>query len=396
MRTSLIVAAGGSGSRFQKTSPLPGGQYSSKLFFPLCGKPLLAHTVEAFQKISQVSETILAVPEGAQSEARRLVRERGWQAVRLVRGGRTRAESVWKALRKANPRNKWVTVHDGARPFTSPTLLKKLFQGAENSDGVILAKKIVPTIKEADGKGFIRRTVDRRVLFEAQTPQVVRRELLEEAYRKVPKAFEATDEASLLEAVGAEVRIFIHEDWNPKITTYHDLELAEAYLHQKNKVITTTGIGRDTHRLVDGRPLILGGVEIPFEKGPLGHSDGDVLLHAVIDAILGAAGEGDIGEWFSDKDPKNKGIAGKFMLQTVLKKIVPMGWKIQHLDSTVFLERPKLSPYKEKLRRSIAELLSIPQGYVSVKAKTMEGLGPEGQGLAVTAEALVTLQRIVS
>jgi 2-C-methyl-D-erythritol 2,4-cyclodiphosphate synthase len=120
-----------------------------------------------------------------------------------------------------------------------------------------------------------------------------------------------------------------------------------------------------------------------------------VLLHAVIDAILGATGEGDIGEWFSDKDPKNKGIASKKMLEAVLKKIAPASWAIQHLDTTIFLEKPKLSPYKEKIRRSIAEALAIPRESVSVKAKTMEGLGPEGQGLAVSAEALVTMRRTV-
>lgn len=394
MRTSLIVAAGGGGSRFQKGLPL-NSRRPSKLFFPLCGKPLLAHTLEAFQEIPQVTETILAIPRGTEEEVRTLIRRHGWQAIRLVRGGRTRAESVWKALLKTDPKNKWITVHDGARPFVSQTLVKKLFDSTEDADGAILARRVVPTIKEADEKGFIKRTVDRCGLFEAETPQVVRRDLLQKAYRKVPKAFEATDEAALLEAVGAETRVIVHEDWNPKITTYQDFELAEAYLNQKAKATITTGLGRDTHRLVPGRRFLLGGVEIPFEKGPLGHSDGDVLLHAVIDAILGATGQGDIGEWFSDKDPRNKGIASRTMLETVLKKIIPNGWRIQHLDTTVFLERPKLSPYKEKIRKTLAEVLTLPPESISVKAKTMEGLGPEGRGLAVTAEAVVTMHRIV-
>ena len=333
MRASLIVAAGGSGNRFQASFPR-SSRHPSKLFFPLAGKPLLACTVETFQKIPQITETILAIPQGTESGIRALIRREGWQGVQLVRGGRTRAESVWRALRKTNPSNKWIAVHDGARPFVPRTLLEKLFGSVEDTDAVILAKKVVPTLKEAGEDGFIKRTLDRRSLFEAETPQLVRRGLLQEAYRQVPKAFEATDEASLLEAAGASVRVLVHEDWNPKITTYQDFELAEADLHQKSnpspsplplrgervkgeggtrrevverdtKIIITTGLGRDTHRLVAGRRFVLGGVAIPFEKGPLGHSDGDVLLHAVIDAILGASGVGDIGEWFSDKDPRN-------------------------------------------------------------------------------------------
>ncbi len=154
------------------------------------------------------------------------------------------------------------------------------------------------------------------------------------------------------------------------------------------------GIGYDIHALVKGRRLMLGGVEIPYPKGLLGHSDGDALLHAVSDAVLGAIGAGDIGEWFSDKNPKTKNIASSKILRAVLDDAAKRGWKIEHLDSVILLEKPKLGEMKKKIRANLAALLGLEEEAVSVKAKTAEGLGPEGEGLAVTCEALVTVRNV--
>lgn len=403
MRTSLIVAAGGSGSRFRqslvrdtalgkKTSKDFSRQSGlSKLFFPLAGRPLLAHSIDVFQKYPQIRETIFAVPPESKKILEDLIRCFKWRAVKVVNGGRTRAQSVRNGLRKADRKSDWIMVHDGARPFVAEDALRKLFREAPRADGVILAKKMVPTIKQTDAAGEVVKTIDRANLYEAQTPQLVRRAILEKAYQS-PRALQATDEAALLESVNARVRVVAHEGWNPKITTAQDLELARAFLGEDSEI--RTGFGRDTHRLVRGRKFFLGGVRLPFERGPLGHSDGDALLHAIADAILGATGAGDLGEWFSDQDKRYKNIRSEKMLKAILQSLG--GWQIQHIDTIIILERPRLGPYKKRMRRKISELFHLPEDAVSVKAKTAEGLGPEGEGRAVSCEAIVTVRRIAA
>lgn len=398
MRVSLIVAAGGSGSRFKppassarsKKSRGHSGGLPSKLFFSLGGRPVLAHSLSAFQNFPEIEETVIAAPRESLAAIEALVRQNKWRNTRVVAGGQTRAESVWKAFQSTKSRNDWVMVHDGARPFIAPEILKALFREAPKADGVIVAKKVVPTLKEVRGKNQILRTVDRTFLFEAETPQLVRRKILKQAFQTLPGAFKATDEASMLEALKANVKVVAHEDWNPKITSYKDLELAEAYLN-RNQAPARTGFGRDTHRLVKGRKFLLGGIRIPFEKGTLGHSDGDALLHAVCDAILGATGAGDIGEWFSDRNPEFKNIPSGKMLAAIFADALKKGWQAVHVDTVILLEKPKLGPYKLKMKKNIAKLLGLPEDAVSVKAKTAEGLGPEGEGKSVTCEAVITL-----
>lgn len=392
MRASLIVAAGGSGSRFQKTLPdKKKSALPSKLFYPLGGRPLIERTLEVFQKIPYIQETVIAAPRGTETLLKNLAKKKGWKSVKVTAGGATRAESVWKALRKTSGKNPLILVHDGARPFITKEAVDKLITAAKSHDAVLLGKKVVPTIKEAGEDGRIRRTMDRNVLFEAETPQLTTRELLEKAYRTVPRALEATDESSLLETLGIPAYIVTHEGWNPKITSFKDFELAEAVLSAR--VTQTTGFGRDTHRLVEGRKFWLGGITVPFNKGPLGHSDGDALLHAIIDGILGACGRGDIGDWFSDKNKKFKNISSSKMLQAVLEDIRKDNYQVKHVDTVIILEKPKLGTYKQKMKQKIAQLLKISENNISIKAKTAEGLGPEGQGLAVTCEALVTLTK---
>ncbi len=398
-KASLIIAAGGSGSRFQKTlqASRRGADASkqqtppSKLFYHLAGKPLLERTLHAFQQVPEISETVIAAPADAMGEIKTMVVKNKWRGIKIVRGGNTRAESVYKALVKTNAKNPLVFVHDGARPFVSKDELSRVFNAAQKFEAVLLGKKVVPTIKETAADGSVKRTVDRSVLCEAETPQVMRRKLLLKAYKEIPGAFQATDESSLMEALGVPVHMVTHDGWNPKITTYKDFELAEAYLSQKTDI--RTGFGRDTHRLIEKRKLLLGGIHVPFEKGPLGHSDGDALLHAITDAVLGTTGGGDIGDWFSDKDPKFKNIASAKMLQAVVQDAKVKGFSITHVDSVIILEKPKLGPFKKKIKENIAKILNLSPDAVSIKAKTAEGLGPEGQGLAVTCEAVVTVRK---
>ena len=393
MNVSLIIAAGGAGKRFF------GGSKEKnrlgKLFLSLGGQPLLAHTLQSFQEIPQIREMVLAIPPGTQKWVKRRLLNGFWQGppIRLVPGGRTRAESVWNALERTSSKNDWILVHDGARPFPPRGAISKLLQKGAGVDGAILARPVVPTLKRVASKnGAVLETVDRSSLFEAETPQLVRRSVLLKAYRENPKAFLATDESSLVESIGGRVKVLSHSGWNVKVTTPEDLALAEAYFCSGP---STIGFGRDTHRLVRGRKLYLGGVRVPFEKGALGHSDGDVLLHAVSDAILGALGAGDIGEWFSDRNPRYKNIRSEKILNRVLREARKKGWAPSHMDSVIILEKPRLGRYKKIIRKKLAGLLHLNEEAVSVKAKTMEGLGPEGEGLAVTCEALVQLRKLL-
>ena len=328
-------------------------------------------------------------------EVKKWVRQIKGSKVRWVLGGKTRAESVLNALKKTSPRSDWIMVHDGARPLVTSSAIKQILKAGEGWDGVILARKVVPTIKKVFTEdGHILETVDRNSLYEAETPQMVRRQVLLKAYEQNPKALDATDEAGLLEAIGARVRVVPHGDWNPKLTTLTDLMLAKAMIEKNISQEVRVGIGFDTHRLVKGRKFYLGGIVIPSPKGALGHSDGDALLHAIADAVLGAIGAGDIGEWFSDRDPKFKNIRSTRILKTILAEAKRRGWKPYHVDTNIILESPKLYAHKPKIRKSVAKCLGLAERDVSIKARTREGLGPEGEGLAVTCEAVVSMKQI--
>ena len=401
MRVSLIIPAAGLGSRFHQSLSRSDKTVSlchSKLFCQLNGEPVLLRTLRAFDKIPEIRETIVAISPEMRPEVkgweRRLVQN---SKVRWILGGKTRAESVWNALKKASSRSDWIMVHDGARPLVAPSAIKQVLKAAQDWDGVILARKVVPTIKKVlTEDGHIRETVDRNALYEAETPQLARRDMLLRAYKQNPKAFEATDEAGLLEAIGARVRVVPHGDWNPKLTTLTDLMLAKAMTEKNISREVRVGIGFDTHRLVKGRKFYLGGIVIPSPKGALGHSDGDVLLHALADAILGATGAGDIGEWFSDRDPKFKNIRSTKILKAILVEAKRRGWQPYHADTNIILESPKLYAHKSRIRKSVAKCLELPEKDVSIKARTREGLGPEGEGLAVTCEAVISMRKVTS
>ncbi len=393
IRAALIIAAGGNGTRFADSLPKNKADDHaalSKLFCTLGGQSVLARSLKAFGQCKEIQEIIVAAPLEAKKQTLAIADGLKIKNFACVKGGATRAESVYNALRAVKSDADWIMVHDGARPLVEAAALQNLIQSAGSVDGVILARKVVPTIKEADSEGNILRTVDRSALYEAETPQLVRRDLLSRAYQNKTKAFQATDEASLIESVKGKTKVVTHTGWNPKITTFKDLELAEAYLSKGAQ--TRTGFGRDLHRLVKGRKLYLGGLHIPFELGSLGHSDGDVILHSIADAILGAIGAGDIGEWFSDKDPKFKNMRSEKFLEAILAECEKRSAVIENVDTVVTLERPKLAGYKSKIKTRVAQILNISENQISIKAKTNEGLGPEGEGLAVSCEALVTMK----
>lgn len=401
MRISLIIAAGGSGSRFKAgvsgKALRSSKQPATKLFYPLGGSPLLLRTLQSFQAIPEVKETIIALPQGVDREVKSWIRAHGLQGVTCVRGGKTRAESVRRALSRSSSRQSWVMIHDGARPFIKAETVRGLVNQAKKKswDACLVAKKVVSTIKQAVlGKTQVERTLDRRNLYEAETPQLFRRSSLLKAYRTFSKFKEAlTDEASLMEAAGYPVHLVANEKWNPKITTVSDFELAEIFIRSKEGMLTRTGLGSDTHRLIAGQPFWLGGIRLKSEYGPLGHSDGDALLHALIDALLGAAALGDIGDFFSDKNPENKNRSSVSMLKSSLELLLKKGWKPAQIDAVIHLERPQLGKAKQQMVRQIASLIGVSQDSVSIKAKTFEGDGTGGAGLLVRCEVLAVIQR---
>ena len=398
MRTTLVIPAAGYGSRFYKNltrSKKNIRKYPSKLCFDLDGKEVLVHTINAFQGISQIKEIIVAISFDMRGHIKRWNQEVAPLKVKWTEGGNSRSESVFKALRKSNKKNSWVMVHDAARPFISSVLIKKVFSSLGKYDGVILAKRVIPTIKHilTEDK-IIKATIDRTKLIEAETPQLFKRETLIKAYKQNTSKFRATDEANLLEMAGFSVKAVVHSDWNPKLTTPTDFVMAEAWMKNNKRKEIRVGLGFDIHKLVKGRKLYLGGIVIPSEKGALGHSDGDALLHAITDGILGTIGRGDIGEWFSDRNPKYKNIRSTKILKTVLNEAKKMGWRLFYIDSNIILETPKLSSKKSAIKKNLSKLLELDEKNISVKAKTKEGMGPEGEGHAISCEAIVGMERM--
>lgn len=395
MRVSLIITAAGSSSRFTKTLPTKAASFkaTSKLFFELGGIPVLERTIMAFRNIPGISEVCVTVSPGAEKESKAWGETKGFKKIKWIAGGKTRAESVFNALKKTSPKSAWVMVHDGARPLIKKETIKRLLKKASAYDGLLLAKSVVPTLKKVSATGSrVEGTVDRASLAEAETPQIVRRQVLLNAYQRVPNSLSFTDESGLVEAAGGKMGVLLHTDWNPKLTHYADYELAEAKMNSAGEI--RIGNGYDIHRLVQGRKLWIGGVRIPFEKGSLGHSDGDALLHSITDAVLGALGLGDIGDWFSDRDPKYKGIQSSKLLTEVLQKAASLGWKPFQLDANVILEKPKLGPIKLKLRQSLVKLLDLPLERISIKARTYEGLPPIGTGEAWACQSIVIMKKI--
>ena len=301
----------------------------------------------------------------------------------MVGGGATRADSVCSGLRAA--KGQLVAIHDAARPFVSEQVITDALAEAEAMGAAAPAVAVKDTIKIADGAGRVAATPDRVSLYAVQTPQCFRRSLYLQALSAVTgeKASLVTDDCSLFELAGLPVTLTEGDYANYKITTKEDL--------QKEKTMRI-GHGYDVHRLVEDRKLILGGVEIPFEKGLLGHSDADVLLHAVMDAVLGAAALGDIGQHFPDNDPAYKGADSLQLTREVAKIIAAHGYRVGNIDATILCQRPKLAPHIPAMREKIADAFGLPVDAVSVKATTEEHLGFTGEGLGIAAHAVALIE----
>ncbi|MFA5162587.1 MAG: 2-C-methyl-D-erythritol 4-phosphate cytidylyltransferase [Elusimicrobiales bacterium] len=378
---AAIIAAGGSGARMGRP----------KQMLPLGGKPLLFHSISLFAGMQEFGEIIaVTAPENFPA----VEREFG-PAVKLAAAGATRLQSVKNGFALVPQSAEVVAVHDGARPLASAALARAVCAGALQSGAAVAAVPVKDTIKISEDGKTVLSTPDRAQLWAAHTPQCYRRDVLAEMFSRFPDAGDVSDESQLAERAGFDVALVPSAYENIKITTPDDIAVAEALM--KNERCSEmprvrVGMGYDMHRLVAGRPLILGGLAIAHGKGLLGHSDGDAVLHAVCDAALGAMAAGEIGIYFPPTDLTIMGISSKAIAEKTLEVLASMNASLSQIDVTVVAEEPKLMPHYGAVRKSLSEIFRLPLESVSFKAKSAEGLGPVGRGEAVEchAVALVT------
>ena len=389
MKTIAIIPAGGAGRRL--------GSAVAKQYLLLDGVPVLARTLKIFQQSKFIDKIVLVVPEDDLLSARKQLVEKYdlTKVINIVAGGKERQDSVRNGLCAIARECDVVVIHDGVRPLLTEEMINKVVVAAKNVGASSMGVKVKDTVKQTTDSDLVVSTVPRNNLWLTQTPQAFAFDILRKAYTAAASDnFYGTDDASLVERIGAKVKMIAGSYENIKITTPDDLIVAEAFIKNKagHLMNTRSGIGYDSHRFSAGRKLILGGVEIAFDCGLEGHSDADALIHAICDALLGAAGCGDIGRHFPDSDKRYKDISSIIILERVKKIIEEKGFLINNIDATVVMERPKLAPYAEAMVTNIARTLEVPEADVNIKAKTNEGMGFTGrnEGVAVFANACVT------
>ena len=385
--TGVVIPAGGTGSRFGHVHP--------KQFLDLAGMPVLARTCLAFLELEMVRTVVVAAPADFLEHATSLLQAHippAWhQRLRVTVGGATRQDSVRAGLADLPKEIELVLVHDAARPLVDRATILRCLDGAVRYGAVIAAVPVKDTLKRVDNDGWITATVDRTHLWQAQTPQAARRALLERAFCEAERVgWVGTDEAALLEAAGIPVRVVAGSECNGKITQRDDLRVAEALLGKEGTM--KIGHGFDAHRLVAGRDLILGGVTIEYELGLDGHSDADVVAHALTDALLGALGAGDIGRHFPDSDLHYKGIDSLLLLAHVQALAEQQGFCVGNADITIVCQRPKLAPHLAAMQANLARCCKVQPQAVNIKATTTEHMGYTGRGEGIAAHAVVSLR----
>jgi 2-C-methyl-D-erythritol 4-phosphate cytidylyltransferase/2-C-methyl-D-erythritol 2,4-cyclodiphosphate synthase len=387
MFVSVIIAAGGRGLRLGGTIP--------KQLIAVDGRPVLERSVAAFLAHPEVDEIVVALPADIAADPPSYLTDTA-KILRVVAGGARRQDSVFNAFQKISALADVVLVHDAARPFASADLISRTIAAAAESGAALAAVPARDTVKRSTGRPrFVAETLPRDTIFLAQTPQAFRREILRDALALGETGVDATDEAALAEGAGYPVRIVDGEANNIKLTTPEDLSVADAIARSSSRPPARTGragTGYDLHRLVAGRPLVLGGVTIPSSSGALGHSDADVVCHAITDAILGAAGLGDIGRHFPDADPQWKDASSLDLLSRAAGLVAQHGYEVGNVDVSVILETPKIRDYVEQMRGLVAGAIGIDRSRVSIKGKTNEGMDAIGRGEAIAAHAIALLR----
>lgn len=397
---AAIVPAAGAGVRMEADRP--------KQFRPLGDRPLLVHTLQRLSDSPLIETVVVVVPADWVAKARsELIEPYGLAKVgAVVAGGAERQDSVAAGLEALGPEVDLVVVHDGVRPFVTEAMIADVVEAARAVGAAVAAIPVAETVKRV-ADGVVVETVSRDGLYRVQTPQAFRREVLAEALERArAEGVVGTDEAALVERFGRPVRVVAGSAVNLKVTSPEDWSLAESILSSLGRSASASkaaregtermslrvGMGYDVHRFASGRPLILGGVVVPSDQGLEGHSDADVLAHAVCDALLGAAGAGDIGRHFPDTDPTYAGANSLDLLREVGAIVARRGFRPLNVDATVVLQEPKLKDFLPAMEANIAETLGIDPTLVNIKATTTEGLGFVGQGEGVAAYAAATIE----
>lgn len=387
MHVAAILAAGGLGTRIGGPTP--------KQFHDLGdGTRMIGRSLETLMACPLVDEVVVALPPGFSLPAA----EPAAKPLAIAPAGTRRQDSVASALARVSAAADLIVIHDAARPFVSIALVERTIRAAYTHGAAIAALPVHDTVKQAAaGAGdirAIRATLPRETIFLAQTPQAFRRDLLADAMIAVGETT-VTDEAMLLERAGHTVHLVEGEPANIKVTTPADLAWARDHVrgHQAAAHSPRIGTGYDLHRLVEGRPLVLAGVRIPFDRGLLGHSDADIVCHAVTDAVLGAAALGDIGRLFPDSLPLWKDADSLDLLGRAMRAVDGAGFRVVNVDVTVIAERPKLLPHLDAMRANLAAALGVDIDAVSIKGKTNEGVDAIGRGEGMACHAVALLAR---
>ena len=365
------------------------GGAKPKQLLTLAGRPILQRSVEAFLRCEVITDVIVALPADLAASVPAYLCGGSAKPLAIVEGGPRRQDSVSNAFAAVADRADVVVIHDAARPLVTDAIIRRTVMAAADGGAAIAAVRAHDTVKRAGASGVIAETLARDEIYLAQTPQAFRTSVLRDA---LASGGDATDEATLAERAGYPVQLVEGDARNLKITTADDLAMAEHLLGAGRLPPLRIGNGYDLHRLVPGRPLILGGVSIPFEKGLQGHSDADVVCHAVTDAILGAAAAGDIGRHFPDTDPAWSGANSVDLLRRAAAVVQDAGYTVVNVDVVVIAQRPKLLPHVEAMRANVAAALRCDASQVAIKGKTNEGVDSMGAGESIAAHAVVLLR----
>ena len=382
---SVIIVAAGQSTRMEGVD---------KLALDIGGRPVLWHSLDIIDRSALVSSAVVVTQETKLDEIRAsIANSRISKPVRVVAGGTRRQDSVrngLEELQQASISSEFIAVHDAARPFIDEEMLKRGLAAARHVGAAVPVVPLKDTIKRVE-HGIVVDTPDRGAMFLVQTPQMFRAEILRAAHQTVEA--EVTDDASMVEVAGGLVATFEGTFENIKITTPSDIAIARAIAAGNGGQCTyRSGIGFDGHKLIKGGPLKLGGCEIEFDMRLQGHSDGDVLLHAVASAILGAAGLGDLGERYPSSDPKYSGIDSSTFIRDATLEARALGWRIDHLDATVIAQRPRLAAHLPDFEANIADAAGTAIERVNVKVTSTDEVGAIGQGEGIAAQAIVTLR----
>ena len=392
-RVGAVVVAGGRGARFGGTVP--------KQLLEIDGRSLLELSVDAFVRHPRVVEVVVVLPDDLVPHAARWLPEAAGVVVRG--GGPRRQDSVANGVEALSADVGIVLVHDAARPLVPADVISRTIEAAADVGAALAAVPARDTVKRVyrvAGGLRVEATLPRESIYLAQTPQGFRRAVLEAAVALGRAGIEATDEAALAERAGHPVAIVEGDVRLMKVTTPEDLVKATALARHLEAAggkpgagigSMRIGIGYDNHRLVEGRPLVLGGVLVPFERGLAGHSDADAVCHAVTDAVLGAAGLGDIGRLFPDTDPRWRDADSIGLLRDAMDRVHAAGFAVGNVDVVIVAERPKVGPYTEAMRARLADALGVTTAAVSLKGKTNEGVDAVGRGEAIAVHAVAML-----